>query len=170
MSFAHVAALVVALGGCVTDLRTRRIPNLLTVGAALVAFGYHGFTGGLSGLGVSIGGWLVGGVIFLPLFAVRGLGGGDVKLMAALGAWIGPTAAVWLALYTALAGGVFALLVALSRGYVRQALSNVWSILVFWRIAGIQEHPVFNVDSTRAVRMPYALPIAAGLVTTIWLR
>lgn len=170
MSIAHLAALAVALAGCVTDLRSRRIPNALTFGAALAAFGYHLYAAGLSGLGVSLGGFVVGGLVFLPLFALRGLGGGDVKLMAALGAWIGPVPAVWLALYTALAGGVFAIIVALGRGYTRQAFTNVWSMLTYWRIAGVREHPVFTVDSARAVRLPYALPIAAGLVVTLWLR
>lgn len=170
MPFAHAAAILVAVAGCVTDLRSRRIPNLLTFGAAAGAAGYHFGGAGLAGLGLAAGGWLVGGLMFLPLFALRGLGGGDVKLMAALGAWLGPGAAVWLALYTALAGGVFALVVALGRGYTRQAFRNVWSILSYWRIVGIRTHPVLTIDSAGAVRLPYALPIAVGVVVTLWLQ
>lgn len=170
MPFPHAAALVVALAGCVTDLRSRRIPNALTFGAAAGAAGYYLSLAGLSGFGWSLAGWLVGGLMFLPLFALRGLGGGDVKLMAALGAWVGPGAVVWLALYAALAGGIFALVVALSRGYTTTLFRNVWSILTFWRVAGLQTHPVFTVDSAHAIRLPYALPIAAGLVAILWLQ
>jgi prepilin peptidase CpaA len=170
MMFTHAAAMAVALAGCVTDLRSRRIPNVLTLGAAAAAAAWHLFSGGLEGLGFAAGGWLVGGLIFLPLFALRGMGGGDVKLMAALGAWLGPIAVVWAALYAAIAGGVFALAVALATGYTRQAFSNVWSMLTYWRIAGVRPHPALTIDSARAVRLPYALPIAAGLVTMLWLR
>jgi prepilin peptidase CpaA len=170
MGFSQVAALAIALAGCVTDLRARRIPNVLTFGAAAGAAGYYLAADGLAGLGFAAAGWLVGGLMFLPLFALRGMGGGDVKLMAALGAWVGPGTAVWLALYAALAGGVFALVVMLSKGYTRQAFSNVWSILAFWRVAGLQPHPTLTVESPRAVRLPYAVPIAAGLVVTLWLR
>ena len=54
--------------------------------------------GGLPGLGLSLGGWLVGCALFLPWFLLRGMGAGDVKLLAALGAWLGPRDALWIAL------------------------------------------------------------------------
>jgi len=170
MAFPFVAALAVAAAGCATDLRSGRIPNLLTFGAAAGAAGFHLADQGLSGLGLALGGWLVGGLLFLPLYVLRGMGGGDVKLMAALGAWIGPGLALWLALYAALAGGVLALVVAIARGRLRQSLANVWSILVFWRIVGMQPHPVFTIDSSPSIRLPYAVPIAVGLGVTLWLR
>jgi prepilin peptidase CpaA len=163
-------ALVVALIGCATDLRTRRIPNVLTFSAATAAVVFHGIDRGLAGVGHSVAGFAVGLVLFLPLFALRGLGGGDVKLLAALGAWIGPGAAVWLALWTALAGGPLALILALSRGYLRKAAENVWSLLMFWRIAGLRPHPSLNLSTPGAPRLPYALPIAVGLVVTLWTR
>ena len=164
------AAVGIAIAGCVTDLRSRKVPNALTFGATAGAFAFFLITAGWPALGWSAGGWLVGLLMFLPLFALRGIGGGDVKLLAALGAWVGPAQVVWLALYTALAGGAFALIVALSRGYARQAFANVWSLLTFWRVAGLQPHPALTIDSATAVRLPYALPIAAGLAVTLWLR
>jgi prepilin peptidase CpaA len=88
MAAPHVIALVVALVGCVTDLRTRRIPNALTFSAAATAVVFHGIDAGLAGIGHSLAGLAVGLALFLPLFALRGLGGGDVKLLAALGAWM----------------------------------------------------------------------------------
>jgi len=170
MAIHHVVALVVALIGCVTDLRTRRIPNVLTFSAAAAAVVFHGVNTGLAGIGHSLSGLAVGLVLFLPLFALRGLGGGDVKLLAALGAWMGPGATVWMALWAALAGGPLALVVAFSRGYLRKALENVWSLLMFWRIAGLRPHPSVNLSTPGAPRLPYALPIAVGLVVTLWTR
>lgn len=170
LSFPQAAALGVALLGCVTDLRSRRIPNVLTFGAAAGALGFHLADAGLSGLGWSALGWVTGLALFLPLFLLRGLGGGDVKLLAAIGAWLGPGPTVWLAIYTALAGGVMALVVAVSAGYFRQAFRNIWSLLMFWRVAGVQPHPGLTLDSPGAPRLPYAVPIAAGLVVTLWLR
>ncbi len=170
MTFPQVAALIIALAGCVTDLRHRRIPNVLTLGAAAGAFGYFLVGDGWSGLGWSVAGWAVGLAMFLPIFAMRGIGGGDVKLMAALGAWIGPGPAVWTALFAALAGGPLALVVAASRGYLGQAFSNVWGLLVFWRVAGFKPHPGLTLDNPGTPRLPYAVPILAGLVVTLWLK
>jgi prepilin peptidase CpaA len=170
MTFPQLAAIAVAVLGCVTDLRTRRVPNVLTFGAAAGAFGYFLAGEGWAGLGQSAAGWGVGLLMFLPLFALRGIGGGDVKLLAALGAWIGPGPAVWLALFTALAGGPLALVVAASKGYVGQAFANVWGLLTFWRVAGVRPHPALTLDNATAPRLPYALPIAVGLMVTLWLR
>ncbi len=100
------APIVVAAFACVTDLRTRKIPNVLTFGGAVAALVTHGVTNGFAGIGFSAAGWAVGLALFFPLFLLRGMGAGDVKLLAALGAWVGPGAAVWLALWSAIAGGV----------------------------------------------------------------
>jgi prepilin peptidase CpaA len=170
MTFPHIAALAVALVGCVTDLSQRRVPNLLTFGATAGAFGYFLAGEGVRGLGWSAAGWAVGLLMFLPLFALRGIGGGDVKLLAALGAWIGPGGAVWLALFAALAGGPLAIVVALSKGYLRRAFTNVWGLFMFWRVAGLKPHPAISLDQSTSPRLPYAIPIACGLVMTLWLR
>jgi prepilin peptidase CpaA len=169
MTLPHIAAVVVAAAGCFTDLRSRRIPNVLTFGAAAGAFGFYLVGDGWRGAGWSLSGLAVGLAMFLPLFLLRGLGGGDVKLLAALGAWLGPGATVWLALWTAVAGGPLAILIALSRGYLKTALVNVWALLTFWRVAGVQPHPALTLETASAPRLPYALPIAAGLMVTLWL-
>jgi prepilin peptidase CpaA len=170
MVVAHAVAVAVALAGCIADLRTRRVPNALTFGAALAAAAYFLVTGGIAGLGQAVGGWAVGLLLFLPLFALGGLGGGDVKLLAALGAWMGPTAALWVGLWAAVAGGPLALIVAVSAGYLRKAFSNVWSLLLFWRISGLRPHPTLNLSNAGAPRLPYAVPIAVGLLVTLWTR
>jgi prepilin peptidase CpaA len=153
-------------------LTTRRIPNALTFGGALLALVYFAIVQGLSGVLWALGGWTVGLLIWMPLFVLRGLGGGDIKLLAAIGAWLGPALALWVALFAAVAGGVLALVVALYAGYLRTALSNVWGLLTFWRIAGLKPHPALSLDAPAgsAPRLPYAIAIAAGVVLTLWLK
>jgi prepilin peptidase CpaA len=84
-----ICALGIATMGAVTDVRDRRIPNWLTYGGLVAALrvrcallSWLGLRGGLLGL-------LLGGGIFFLLFVLGGMGGGDVKLMAAVGAWAG---------------------------------------------------------------------------------
>src|SRR5438128_1409522 len=131
-----ILALVTGAVACLTDLRHRRIPNVLTFGSALLAIGYRAAVGGGHGFVQALGGWFTGVAFFVVPFALGGMGGGDVKLVAALGAWLGPADTVWLALYTGAAGGVLALGVAAVRGYLQQALQNIWLLLAHWRVSG----------------------------------
>jgi prepilin peptidase CpaA len=160
--------LSVALVACVVDLRTRRIPNALTFAAAAGALLFHAASGGWGGLGRAAGGGAIGLALFLPFFLLRGLGGGDVKLLAALGAWLGPAGALSLAVWSMIAGGPMALVVAAWRGYAKQAIGNVRSLVLFWRVMGLAPHPTITLDQPGSPRLPYSLPIAVGLMVTIW--
>lgn len=165
-----VIALSLAAAACVTDVRARRIPNVLTFGGALLAAAFWTVTGGGPGLASSIGGWLVGvGIFFLP-FALGGMGGGDIKLLGAMGAWLGPRDAVWLALYTGVLGGVLALAVALARGYLGTALSNVRLLLTHWRVTGLRPLPEVTLEQSRSPKLAYAIPIFLGTLVTTWLQ
>ena len=159
----------VGLAACVTDLRSRRIPNVLTFGATGAALIY-GATSGWSGLGSAALGWLIGAAAFIIPFALRGLGGGDVKLLAAIGAWLGPQGAIWLALYTGVAGGVMSIVVALASGYLKQAVRNVGLLITHWRVCGVQAVSEISLEGSTGPRLAYALPIFAGLVATLWLK
>ena len=166
------AIAVVAIGAVatVTDWRSRRIPNAVTFGATAVALAFALATGGIDGVGKSLAGFALGLLIFLPLFLVRALGAGDVKLLAAIGAWLGPSLVGWVAVYGAIAGGALAVPWLLWRGQLRRTLANIWSLFVHWRLSGWKPHPVVTLDNPDAVRMPYALPIALGAVAALWLR
>jgi prepilin peptidase CpaA len=162
------AALCIAVVACVCDLRSRRIPNVLTLGAAAAGLAYHVSTGGFGGFQHSALGWLVGALVFIVPFALGGMGGGDVKLLAALGAWIGPSDAIWLALYSAIAGGVMGIAVAIAHGYCRTAFRNVRLLLCHWRVAGLRSVPDLTLDGSSAPKLAYAVPILVGMVATLW--
>jgi prepilin peptidase CpaA len=166
----NLAAIMVALVAAVWDLKTRRIPNVLTFGSALVAVLVHAYSAGVGGAGWALAGWFVGFVFFLPFFALGGMGAGDVKLIAALGAWIGPGQAVWLALFSLIAGGVLGFLVAVGFGYLAQALANISWMFQFWRTEGPKPVPQMTLATHSGPRLAYAIPVFAGLMVTLWLK
>ena len=167
-----VPAIVISVGlaACVFDVRTRRIPNALTFGAAIAGLLFHLATSGLVGVQTAAAGWLLGLLLLLPYFALGGMGGGDVKLVAALGAWLGPWETFWLAMYAGIAGGVIGLFVALAHSYVRRAMANVSTILRYWATGGISAVPGMTLDTSSSPRLAYAIPILAGTMVTLWLR
>ena len=154
----------------VFDVRTRRIPNWLTFGAALTALAYGAFDTGLPGVGTAAAGWIAGAALFFPFFALGGMGAGDVKLLAALAAWLGPSESVWLAIFAAMAGGVLGLAVALSRGYLRTAISNLWLMVMHWRTQGLGPVPGLTLKDGSSPRLAYAIPITIGVLCTLWRR
>jgi prepilin peptidase CpaA len=167
---AQMAAVALGLAACVTDLRARRIPNVLTFGAAAAALVYHAAMAGWPGIGWAAAGWIAGAALFFPIFALGGMGGGDVKLLAAVGAWLGPADALFVGLYGAIAGGVMALGVAVARGYVKTAFSNLYFLAVSWRVGGVRPIPELTLETSGSPRLAYALPVFAGLAVTLWLR
>ncbi|MBP7569568.1 MAG: prepilin peptidase [Acidobacteria bacterium] len=165
-----VAPLGLALIASCVDIRTRRIPNYLTLSGLLAGLGVQLAAGGVGGVAWSAAGMLVGFALFMPPFLLGGMGAGDVKLLAALGAWLGPSLIVWTALYAALAGGVLAVIVAVSRGYLGRAVKNLGVLLSTWRQAGIKPVEPMTLATSGGPRLPYSLPIAAGLMATLWFR
>ena len=121
---AFIALATGALVATVVDIRERRIPNLLTgsmaaVGVALAAAGWSGVS-----VGASLAGMLAGLLLMLPGHALGATGAGDVKIMAAVGAVLGVHVIVNAFLFTALAGGVLAIAVAIRRRRLRTTLSG----------------------------------------------
>ena len=164
-----LGASALAAAGCWFDLRTRRIPNRLTFPAAAVgvvaASVAHGGPGAVS----SVAGLLLGLALFFPLFLLKGLGAGDVKLMGALGAWLGTSMIFGVAFYTSLAGGALALVLIGRHGYARQAARNLWLLLAHWRVFGIRPLDSLTLETSAGPKLPYALPIAVGLALAYWL-
>jgi prepilin peptidase CpaA len=130
----------------------------------------HALTGGPDGLLKAVAGLTVGLAIFLPFFLLRGMGAGDVKLLAALGAWLGPGNVFWLAIYTSLIGGVMAVAVAFARGYLKTALQNIAGLIDYWRVSGPRPMPGMTLENNAAPRLAYAIPIFLGTAVTLWLR
>jgi prepilin peptidase CpaA len=169
MNPTYIAVLALVVVACIPDLRTRRIPNVLTMGAALAGLAFHALSGGWSGVATSAGGWVLGLALFFPMFALRGMGAGDVKLLGAIGAWLGPGQVLWVAMLTSVAGGVLGGVIALRHGYLRTALFNLRFMLTSWWISGVRPMPTVTLADYQGPRLAYAIPMAIGTMVTLWL-
>ena len=147
--------LVVSIAA-VNDLATRRIPNrLLLVGlaGALLLHVLSGEPG--AALLSALGGMLLGLAVFLPFYLMRGMAAGDVKMMAVVGFFTGPTEAFQIAIFTWCAGGVMALLLIVLRSRLRLAFVNVGDLL-----SG-------KALPQSAGSMPYGVAIALGTIVVL---
>jgi prepilin peptidase CpaA len=155
-------SLLCATLSAVYDVRSRRIPNFITLPA--IAFGLllHAIVGGWRQLATAAAGGLICGLIFLIFYLAGGMGAGDVKLITATGCIVGLSLIGHLLILTALAGGVMAIGLALYRRQLVETCRNVHAVAVHHRIMGLTPHPQFNISNERTLRLPYALAIAAG--------
>jgi prepilin peptidase CpaA len=160
-------ALIVAGAGCVTDVMTRRIPNKLTYLGMSVAICGRFLLQGWHGLGSALAGGLIGGGAFLVFFLIHAMGAGDVKLIAAVGCFAGPSVALQIVLASAIAGGIFAIIYALWKGRLRTVLANTGELVKFHVAAGAEVHPSLNLSNPQALRMPYGVAIAAGVAYSV---
>ncbi|CDG85705.1 A24 family peptidase [Janthinobacterium agaricidamnosum] len=164
-----------ALLACVTvaavsDLAWRKIPNRVVLAGLLAALPLHLLDGGLRGLPASwLGGALTGFFLFLPMYAMRGMAAGDVKLMAMVGAFSGPWPALLICFATFVIGGLMAIAIVLYQGRWRACLRNLrlllWPLLM--RTAGLPLAPTSLAPGSSVGGMPYGLAIALG--TLLWL-
>jgi prepilin peptidase CpaA len=156
-------AVLLALIGCWTDLRSRRIPNWLTVPAFVVGVVANAVLGGLSGLKTSLLGALVGLGLLLPFVLLRSLGAGDWKLAGALGAFAGPNLLVDLLLLSVFVAGVMAAVLVISKGRVRQTLRNIGHILVSLVTFRLPGHRV-SLDNPASLKVPYGAALAISVL------
>lgn len=153
-----VAFVIVALLAAVSDIRTRRIPNRLTVTGLAVflllraPLGWHSLMQGLEGAGLGLG-------IGVALFMLGGLGAGDAKLLAAVGAFFGPTEFFGAFGVTAVIGAIFAVVDAARRGVL---------LLLFLQLVDVggylrsMSQGGAGRATTGSMRLPYGVPIAIG--------
>lgn len=167
-SIAWWPTVVVVAIATFTDLRTRRIPNWLVVpflGAGLL---FWGLRDGWHGLAHSLGGVALGLTIFGALAAMGGMGMGDVKLCAAIGAWIWPQQLFVALVLTGIAGGILALAWAAYSGFLGDLFRSIGRLVL--RLFGRSADPdcplTLNNPLTR--RMPYAPAIAIGTLMSFF--
>ena len=159
-------ALIVAVA-CVaawSDVRTRRIPNALTVTALAAALALSLAGGGVAQMLGALGAAGVVLLLGIPLFALGLLGGGDVKLMIAFGAALGMERLLPALLLTAVAGGMLALVEAVRQGVLVQVLANCRTLVVGW-FAPVAVAPVTGHTT---LTLPYGVAIGVGAVLA-WL-
>ena len=168
-----VLMLLLLIAG-VIDYRTHRIPNLLVLCGLAFGLIYNGFNPPFSGatpLWAAAGAGL-GLLALLPLYALGIMGAGDVKLMAMVGAFVGPAPLLQVLLYTLICGGLLSLALVLVRGTARRAWRNLGGMMqlaIHDTIAGRKAS--LRLDGrTSAGKLPYALAIGMGAVCQLFLQ
>jgi prepilin peptidase CpaA len=165
----RVLAAVVVIAAAVTDLRSRRIPNWLTLSGVCAGLLLNWYLSGLPGLWTGFKGLLLGFGVYFILYALRAMGAGDVKLMAAVGAIVGP--ANWFAVFIAssLAGGVLAVVLMVWKGKVRETLWN--SLFIVGELARFRapyhRRTDLDVKDSRSLKMPHGVAIAVGTLACL---
>jgi prepilin peptidase CpaA len=168
-SFGWWPTLVVVSVATITDLYSRRIPNWLVfpfwlagIVARGVYFGWHGVWQSLAGAGVAIG-------IFGVFFLLGGMGAGDVKLCAAVGAWIGPAQTLFALIFTALAGGVIVVVWAALGGFLLDLFKGTGDLMAGWKSGTIRD-PDATIENPKRRKIPYAPAIAVGTLFSFFVR
>lgn len=161
-----ITLLILLLIAVWQDIRYYCIPNLLVFPGAAIGLLLNTFLpqemGGLGAL-PSLAGLGVGLVILLPLYILRAMGAGDIKLMAMIGTFVGPSSILMITVYVLLAGGILALSVALLRGRFSKLIDNL-KFMLFLRLAGTSTMslPTTKTLDQSAGKLPYGAAIAAG--------
>ena len=157
---------LIVIVAAVYDYRFRRVPNWLTFSGVLIGIGLNAFLYETPGLWLGLNGVGLALLIYFPLFVLRGMGAGDVKLMAAVGAFVGPINWIGILLLTAVFGGIAAIVLVSLKGRLRQTLYNLWFILTSLghRQAPYEGNPQLDVRSDQALRLPHGVVIACGTI------
>lgn len=170
----QILLVILVLIAAVYDFRFRRIPNWLVLTGLLLGVGLNTFLFEWAGLRTSLLGLGLAFLVYFPLYLLRGMGAGDVKLMAAIGSIVGP--ADWLGIFviTALLGGVVAVVILLVGQRLRRGLSNAGVLigeLLAFRLP-YARHDELDVTSEKSLKLPHGVVIAGGcllFIAAAWL-
>ena len=171
MDFSLIVLLACAMAiAAIWDLRTRKIPNLLTYPVMLFGLGYYGILDGLVGIGFSLAGLILGIGMFLIPYLLGGMGAGDAKLMGAAGAVLGPKGVIIAAVMSILIGLVYAMvLLLIHHDYCRSLFHRVWIMSKTFFLTR-QFIPIPPGNDEEQPTLSYALPIALGTMCCVFLK
>jgi len=162
----QIVLILLVAAAAIYDLRSRRLPNWLTAGGFVAGLGLCSFLFGMPGFWFSLKGAGLALLFYFPLFALRAMGAGDAKLMAAVGSLAGPWN--WLGIFflTAILGGILAIILTVSRGAFRRTLANM--LFVLKQLASFQApfsgRPELDASHTSALTLPHACSVAFGSI------
>jgi len=171
ISFTHYVLAVLVVVAAVSDVRRRRIPNWLTLGGIAAGLLTRTASDGWHGLAQALCGMLLAFGAYLALYSLRAMGAGDVKLMAAVGTITGPTEWLYVFAASALVNAVFALALTIGKRRLRETLWNTGCIfyeLMHFR-PPYRRRSHLEVRDKRALTMPHAVAIAAGVAVSLLL-
>ncbi len=149
------------------DVRTRRISNYLTLGGAAAGLGYQLGSHGLAGFADSLAGVTLGLILLLPFYLQGGLGAGDVKALAAMGAWLGFWRAGYLFFYMGISGGLLILVILWWGGGLRDTCGQGWTLLLNLMLGGPRKVSLPPPPASGKT-VPYGIALALGMTILCW--
>jgi len=157
-------------GAVLIDMQRHRVPNLISLGGLVLGLGLNVWLlgPGTEGLLAALGGVLLGLLVFLPFYATGGMGAGDVKLMAMVGAYLDPLHALLAAGLSLAAGSLMGLGILLLRRGTSCMARRYTSTFQCLAVTGKWSYVPPAADEPAAARFPYALAIALGTLATLW--
>ena len=159
--------LVLVVAAAVCDVAVRRIPNWLTAAGMVLGLAMNAFLrAGWPGVRFSLAGLFAASAVYLALYSLRAMGGGDVKLMAAVGSLTGWENWIAIFLLTAVLGGIAALILVTLRGRLKKTLWNVGFILSELKSGrpAYTKNDELNVRSSKSLGLPHGAVIAMGTI------
>lgn len=151
------------------DIKTRRIPNWFTLPGIFFGIVVHGLVGGWHAMLDSLIASLIAGSIFLIFHLSGGMGGGDVKLAAAVASLCGCHSVFVFLVCTSFAGGIMAVAMICWHKKVHVTCLNVGALISHHTQHGLRPHPHLHVENKEILRLPYGVAIAVGILSTLLL-
>jgi prepilin peptidase CpaA len=165
-------ALVVSLTAGWIDWKTRRIPNWLTVGGAVLGIALHVVQSGHAGTVLSLIGMSVALIALLPMVLLRAMGAGDWKLMGAMGAILGPVMMLFVLLAAIFFSGIMGVVMMIRAKRVKETLLNVFVLVQGFLSFGLRKFPDISLNNPDLMKLPFGVAVALGTVLcflgTLW--
>jgi len=152
------------LSGGWLDLRSRRIPNWLTVSGCLAGIGVHAWISGWRGILLSIEGAALALALLLPLVLLRALGAGDWKLMGAAGAFVGPLMLLFVLLASFIIAALMGMIRMMKDHQVVATWRNMRDLVRGFVSFGLRPHPVISLDNPELPKLPFGVAAAIGTI------
>ena len=171
MPFPIIATLILFLAVCAAiDLRVRRIPDFVSGPAILAGIALNGLYFGADGVGASLAGLVAATAVLVAPFALGGIGGGDVKMMGAVGALLGPRLALCGLVVGMLLGGLLMVAHLARRGRLREKVAHTRAMLAAAAVTGSLSPLRVSAADAGAIALPYSVPLGLGTLAVLALR
>lgn len=154
--------LILTFLGAVTDWRTRKIPNWLTVPGIFAGIALRSFSSGWPGAKAALEGAGLALALLLPLVLLRALGAGDWKLLGAVGAFVGPILFLFILFGSILASGLMSTYHIIKTKRVKETFRNIVELVHGFVVFGFQPNPNVSLDNPNLLKIPFGIAVAAS--------
>lgn len=166
--FIWVLMLVFTLTAGLTDWRSRKIPNWLTLPGIMSGITVHAILNGWRGAGFSLLGIAVALLLLMPLVFMRGLGAGDWKLMGVVGAFLGWKLFLFVLLGSIFAAGLMAAVQVCRAGRITETLKNIFTLIRGFFTFGLVKNPQISLENPHLLKVPFGVAVAAATLVCFY--